>query len=108
MERNSVLLLMTLVMWVPAATFAQQQFPYNPASGSTPKSVGSSADLTNVRVIELTKIGLDDDIIIAKIKNGVCRFDLADSDLLDLKKAGVSSKVVAAMLDASALLEPRV
>jgi hypothetical protein len=65
-------------------------------------------DITNARVVEMTKIGLDDDIIIAKIKGGKCSFQLADSDLMDLKKAGVSSKVVAAMLDASQLTSTRV
>ena len=66
------------------------------------------ADITNARMIDMAKIGLDDDIIIAKIKNGKCLFQLADSDLMDLKKATVSPKVVAAMLDASALRTARV
>jgi hypothetical protein len=49
----------------------------------------------------MTKMGLDDDVIVARIKRGPCTFQLSDSDLLDLKKEGVSSKVVAAMLDAA-------
>ena len=65
-------------------------------------------DLTNARVVEMTKLGLDDDIIIAKIKGGVPKFQLGDTDLMDLKKAGVSPKVVAAMLDASAITTTRV
>ncbi|PYU18300.1 MAG: hypothetical protein DMG32_26395 [Acidobacteria bacterium] len=67
-----------------------------------------NADINNARVVDMAKMGLDDDIIIAKIKNGKCLFQLADSDLMDLKKAGVSPKVVAAMLDASALRTARV
>jgi hypothetical protein len=58
-----------------------------------------STKITNVRVVEMTKLGLDDDVIIARIKHGVCEFNLTDSDLLALKQGGVSSKVVAAMLD---------
>jgi hypothetical protein len=65
-------------------------------------------DINNARVIDMSKLGLDDDIIIAKIKAGKCAFQLGDSDLVDLKKAGVSSKVVAAMLDASMLTSTRV
>jgi hypothetical protein len=61
------------------------------------------ADINNARIVEMTKLGLDDDIVIAKIRGGKCAFQLGDSDLMDLKKAGVSAKVVAAMLDASAL-----
>jgi hypothetical protein len=75
---------------------------------AAPLAVAQDADLSNARVIEMTKMGLDDDIIIAKIKNGVSKFQLADNDLMDLKKAGVSSKVVAAMLDASAITTTRV
>jgi len=55
--------------------------------------------MTNARVVEMTKLGLDDDIIIARIKHGTCDFQLSDNDLLELKKSGVASKVVAAMLD---------
>jgi hypothetical protein len=70
---------------------------------STPATTQSapSTKITNARVIEMTKLGLDDDIIIARIKHGICEFQLSDNDLLDLKKAGVSSKVVAAMLDSA-------
>jgi len=58
------------------------------------------SDWPYARVIELSKLGLDDDIIIAKIRNGNCQFQLGDSDLVAVKKAGVSAKVIAAMLDA--------
>jgi hypothetical protein len=64
-----------------------------------PSSQG--ADFNNARVIGMTKLGLDDDIIIAKIKHATVHFQLEDNDLVALKKAGVSSKVVAAMLDAN-------
>jgi hypothetical protein len=60
-------------------------------------------DITNGRIIEMTKKGLDDDIIIAKIKTGRPKFSLTDNDLIALKQAGVSGKVIAAMLEASVL-----
>ena len=56
----------------------------------------------------MSKLGLDDEIIIAKIKNGSCEFQLEDPDLVHLKKSGVSPKVIAAMLDASVLTTARV
>jgi hypothetical protein len=71
-------------------------------------TAGHGSTLTNSRVIEMSKLGLDDDIVIATIKNGSCEFQLGDSDLVELKKAGVLPKVVAAMLDASVLTSPRV
>lgn len=60
-------------------------------------------EINNDRVIDMTKKGLDDEIVIAKIKTGHPRFALADEDLVALKKSGVSGKVIAAMLDASVL-----
>jgi hypothetical protein len=60
-------------------------------------------ELTNARVIEMSQKGLGDEIIIAKIKNGQPHFNLGDQDLLDLKKANVSDKVVAAMLESAVI-----
>lgn len=65
-------------------------------------------EITNARVIEMTKLGLGDDIIIARIKTGACKFALSDNDLAGLKKANVSDKVIAAMLEAAVLTKPRV
>lgn len=80
---------------------AQQSAPAS-ASGQSQPASGQSTDMTNSRVIDMSKMGLDDDIIIAKIKHATCHFQLGDTDLVELKKAGVSSKVIAAMLDAAA------
>jgi hypothetical protein len=102
-----------LAVLIPGVALSQQQFANNSAnhakiSAQTQTAVVQVSDITNTRVIEMTKLGLDDEIIMAKIKNGKCQFDLGDADLMELKKAGVSSKVVAAMLDASALSSPSV
>ncbi len=77
-------------------------------SGSSPALSPQEGDIDNARVIELCKMGLDDDIVIAKIKTGHTKFALGDSDLVALKQAGVSGKVIAAMLEASVLKEPHV
>ncbi|SRR6266436_2407255 len=84
------------------AAYAQQPEQPVAVTASTPamaQSTSISARITNARVVEMAKLGLDDDVIIARIKHGSCDFLLSDTDLLDLKKSGVSSKVVAAMLD---------
>lgn len=70
--------------------------------------IGAQDMVTNARVIEMTKLGLGDDIIIARMKTGSCQFALSDSDLAQLKKANVSDKVIAAMLEASVVTRPRV
>ncbi|MBS1842696.1 MAG: hypothetical protein JST77_17850, partial [Acidobacteria bacterium] len=74
-----------------------------PASRASSKPTGA---VDNARVVEMSKLGLDDDIIIARIKGQKCQFQLDDADLLELKKSGVSPKVVAAMLDATTLSSP--
>jgi hypothetical protein len=89
-------------------TLTARQAPTQPVQSPQVPQSSPSSDITNARVVELTKLGLDDDIIIAKIKNGKCQFQLGDTDLVELKKDGVSSKVIAAMLDAGALSAPRV
>lgn len=79
-----------------------QQGPPPPVSANPPvvtQSDSSAAKITNARVVQMTKMGLDDDVIVARIKHGVCDFQLTDNDLVELKKDGVSSKVVAAMMD---------
>src|ERR1035438_5248976 len=75
---------------------------------SSPFLRAQDTEITNVRVVEMTKLGLGDDIIIARIKTGACKFALLDNDLAGLKKANVSDKVIAAMLEASVLTKPRV
>jgi len=84
---------------------AQQSAAPAPTGQGQPTS-GQGSSITNARVIGMSKLGLDDTIIIAKIKNGSCQFQLEDTDLVSLKKAGVSPKVIAAMLDAGAVASP--
>jgi hypothetical protein len=69
---------------------------------------GADSEIDNARIVQMTQLGLGDDIIIARIKTGICKFTLSDSDLADLKKTKVSDKVIAAMLEASVLTRPRV
>ena len=52
--------------------------------------------------------GFDDDIIIARIKSSDWTFQLSDDEMLALRKAGVSSRVVAVMIDNSQLAGARV
>jgi hypothetical protein len=102
MKLQSALVVMFLCLCVASASDAQTQHPAPPpvASG-TPATTqpSTTTKITNARVVEMTKMGLDDDVIVARIKRGPCDFQLSDADLVQLKKDGVSSKVVAAMLD---------
>lgn len=98
----SVTLLVCLVCLTSTSNAQNQQAAPPPAASGVPvmtQPSASSPKITNARVVEMTKLGLDDDVIIAPIKHGVCNFQLSDSDLVQLKQDGVSSKVVAAMMD---------
>ena len=56
--------------------------------------------LTNQDVVKLVKLGLGDDAVIAKVRQApAVDFKLETDDLGNLKTAGVSGKVIAAMLD---------
>ena len=62
----------------------------------------------NIRVVALMNKGFDDTIIVSKIKASNWSFQLDDEDMVALRKAGVSSKVVAVMLDDSVLSTAKV
>jgi len=66
------------------------------------------SDVDNARIIEMTHKGLGDDVIIARIKASATKFSLSDDDLANLKKAGVSDAVVAAMIQSTQLTIPKV
>jgi hypothetical protein len=64
-------------------------------------SVPASAEpLNNRAIVQLHASGLDDDTIIAKIQASEANFDLSTSALIALKKQGVPSRVITAMLQA--------
>jgi len=56
--------------------------------------------LTNDSVIQMIKAGLPEAVVIAKIKSTATKFDLKTDSLVNLKKAGVSDKVLEAMVAA--------
>jgi hypothetical protein len=56
--------------------------------------------LTNDSVIQMVKAGLPEAVVIAKIKSTATKFDLKTDSLVSLKKAGVSDKVLEAMVSA--------
>ena len=56
--------------------------------------------LTNDSVVQMIKAGLPEAVVIAKIKSTATKFDLKTDSLVSLKKAGVSDKVLEAMVAA--------
>ena len=54
--------------------------------------------LTNESVVKLVKAGLSEDLVISTINAQPCRFSITPDDLIQLKQAGVTEKVIAVML----------
>ena len=91
----------------PAAEVPQQQptAQVQPDAGPkpaspTPPDAGGAA-LRNDDVVKMAKAGLDDGIIISKIKSSRTQFDTSPDALIALKTSGVSSPVLRAMTEPS-------
>ena len=63
-------------------------------------SVAAQEVLTNDSVIQMVKGGLPEAVVIAKIKSTPSKFDLKTDSLVNLKKAGVTDKILEAMVSA--------
>jgi hypothetical protein len=70
-------------------------------AAATPAASGrSEAGFSNKDVIKLVKLELGDDVVVGKIKQATdATFDLTTDGLVQLKQAGVSSRVISAMLE---------
>jgi hypothetical protein len=93
--------------WVKQATATSERKP-TPASGQvsalreqSAPAASTAGALRNEDVVKMVKAGLDDSIIISKIKASGARFDTDPDTLIALKTSGVSSAVLKAMTDAS-------
>ena len=62
----------------------------------------NAAPLTNADVMKMVKAGLAETTIVAAIAANDTQFDLSSTGLQSLNQAGVSSKVIRAMLAADA------
>ena len=57
--------------------------------------------LTNAKIIELVRLGLDEEIIVEKIRQSDCQCDTSTEALTKLKAARVSKPIIMAMLEAA-------
>jgi hypothetical protein len=105
---------LALISAAPSSTalappLAPAEPPAPPAARHTPATVSRSASpsgnvggtpLRNADIITMAQAGLSDDIILLKIAGAPTAFDTSVDALVALKKAGVSDRVLAAMLSA--------
>ena len=57
--------------------------------------------LTNAEIVEMTKAGLSQKVILEKIKSSVCEFDVSAKSLIELKKSGVDEEVISEIIEKS-------
>jgi hypothetical protein len=72
---------------------------------TTAASTAPAAPITNADVIKLHKAGFADDLIIAKIGGTAPNFSLEPDALVELKNAGISQRVITAMLQPKPIKE---
>ena len=73
---------------------------------STNQPAAKPAVMTNQDVIKLTQAKISEDIIIAKIQQSKTRFDTSVEALVTLQKAGVSERVIQAMMNPATTPQP--
>ena len=66
---------------------------------ATHVGTGQANMLTNATIVEMTKSGLNDEIIVASIQRSDVNFDVSGNALLELKAAGVSNAVIGKMIE---------
>ena len=64
-------------------------------------SLSAQEILTNSDIVQLVKLGMSDDLILAKIEGSSNDFDMSTNMLVALKQDGVSDQVMAAMMKAA-------
>ena len=89
----SLLLGVTLIGTITSATAQSKVVYLSPTTNSQTKP------MTVEDVIKLSKAGLSDDLIIQQIKKKGQHFDLSTDQLVQLKAAHVSDRVIQVMID---------
>jgi hypothetical protein len=89
--RNSVLTPRTLAALLILALLVVAGHPTGALAQET---------LTNESIVSMVKGGLSEAVVLARIRSGPASFDTSTTSLVALKKAGVSDKIIEAMVSA--------
>src|SRR4029450_5338613 len=65
-----------------------------------PRAALAQETLTNESIMSMVKGGLSEAVVLARVRSGPANFDTSTNALLTLKKAGVSDKIIEAMVSA--------
>jgi outer membrane lipoprotein SlyB len=84
----------------------QQRETLEQSSPQTMRRIERGAPLTLADVKALSRAGVSDDIIISQIRNSRTVFYLNTSEIIELKEAGVSNRVIDTMINTPGLYPP--
>ncbi|HEY5055114.1 MAG TPA: hypothetical protein VII58_03070, partial [Acidobacteriaceae bacterium] len=101
MSRTRILFVLLLCLFAPVLLHAQDSSDSGDAGGPLPKPKAASAKMTNDAVIKLAKAGLSDDLIVQTIDAQPTDFTTDADSMLALKTAGVTDRVIQAMVNKS-------
>ena len=76
------------------------------ASSITAQESQRTTPLTNAAIVKLTKAGFKEKTIISIISTRVPRFDLSPERMIELKRSGVTEKIIVAMLERQEGMDP--
>jgi hypothetical protein len=68
-------------------------------------SFAQTETLNNSQIIEMSKVGLLQEVILKKIDKSQGSFDISANALIELKKSGVSNEVISAMIEKASTSE---
>lgn len=77
------------------------------SKASTAKAQPTEEIITNDSVIQLLKVGIDEDMVISKIQKSKYAFDLSVNGMVSLKQAGVSDRLMHFLMDPTKPPEPK-
>ncbi len=83
---------------VGAALDASDREALDEESPQTTRKIDRGEPLSTTDIKKMTKAGLSDDVIISQIDATKSVFHLSSADIIDLKKAGVSQRVINYMI----------
>lgn len=89
----------TALLFAAIPCFAQTVEPPQPASGPVTTTSVPSKTLNNASIIRMVGAGLSDDLILQAIAAQPGQYSTDADALVDLKDAGVSERVIAAMIN---------
>lgn len=94
MSRTRIFFVLLICLFAPALLHAQDD-----SGGPLPTPKAASAKMTNDSVVKLSKAGLSDDLIVQSIEAQPTEFSTDADSLVALKTAGVSDRVIQAMVN---------